>query len=92
MFDRPEWLAAAQAAFQFVTANMGQTDDGSARLSHAWRNGAAKHVATLDDYTNMCRGGLLLFETTQVLEYTSIIQSWVDAANRYYWDENGADH
>ena len=88
VFDRPDWLAAAQAAFQFVTANMTQTDGGGARLSHAWRNGAARPIATLDDYANMCRGGLLLFETTQVIEYIAIIQSWVDAANQHYWDEN----
>ena len=92
VFSRPEWLAAAQAAFRFVTANMGQTGGGDARLTHAWRNGAAKHIATLDDYANMCRGGLLLFETTQILEYFSTIQSWVDTANRYYWDDNGAGY
>ncbi len=92
VFERPDWLAAAQAAFQFVTANMGQTDAGGARLSHAWRNGAARHVATLDDYANMCRGGLLLFETTQILEYVATIQSWVEVANRHYWDQGAGGY
>jgi uncharacterized protein YyaL (SSP411 family) len=92
VFNRPDWLAAAQAAFQFVTANMTQSDGGSARLFHAWRNGTAKHVATLDDYANMCRGGLLLFETTQVIDYITTIESWVAAANRHYWDEDAGGY
>ncbi|MDH3738195.1 MAG: thioredoxin domain-containing protein [Alphaproteobacteria bacterium] len=87
LFDRPDWLDAAQAAFQFVTTNMTQTDNGSVRLFHAWRNGAAKHIATLDDYANMCRGGLLLFEVTQLVEYIAIVQSWIDSANERYWDD-----
>ena len=92
VFQRPDWLAAAQAAFQFVNANMTQTDGSSERLFHAWRNGTAKHIATLDDYANMCRGGLLLFETTQMIEYVAIIQIWVETANQRYWDENAGGY
>ena len=85
VFERPKWLAAARSAFRFVSENMSQTDGG--RLFHTWRNGAARHTATLDDYANMCRGGLLLFEATQKLEYIIAIQSWVVLTNNHYWDE-----
>ena len=46
----PEWLAAAETAFRFVTQHMTDGNGEGARLFHAWRNGAARHVATLDDY------------------------------------------
>ena len=92
VFKRPEWLAAAQSAFEFVIENMTHDDGDGVRLFHAWRNGAAKHVATLDDYANMCRGGLLLFEVTQKREYINIIQSMIAVANRHYWDERAGGY
>ncbi len=92
IFDRPEWLAAARSAFQFVSKNMIQTEGSTERLLHAWREGAARHKATIDDYANMCRGGLLLFEATQEREYITKIQSWVETANRHYWDENAGGY
>ena len=92
VFDRPEWLTAARNAFNFVVENMTQSDGGKPRLFHAWRNGAARHVATLDDYANMCRGGLLLFEATQVYDYIDTIGNWVDAANQHYWAEGSGGY
>lgn len=92
VFERPDWLAAAHTAFRFVVENMTPGDGGDARLLHAWRNGAARHIATLDDYANMCRGGLLLFEATQNHGYISQAQSWVAAANRHYWDDNAGGY
>jgi uncharacterized protein YyaL (SSP411 family) len=87
VFERTDWLAAARAAFDFVAENMTEVDGSEGRLLHAWRNGAARHIATLDDYANMCRGALLLFEATQDRQYITKAQSWVSVANRYYWDE-----
>jgi len=92
VFDRPEWLAAARSAFRFVTDNMTQSDGDGVRLFHAWRNGEARHVATLDDYANMCRGGLLLFEATQKRDYITHTQSIVVSANRHYWDEDSGGY
>ena len=88
VFDQPDWLAAARAAFGFVVENMTQSDGETPRLYHAWRTGAARHVATLDDYATMCRAGLLLFEATQVVDYIETIEKWVATANRHYWDES----
>src|SRR3990170_490590 len=44
-FDRPEWLAAAERAFAFVSTRM--TANG--RLLHAYRAGEAKAPATAND-------------------------------------------
>jgi len=92
VFDRPEWLAAAEVAIDFVAENMAQADGGDMRLFHAWRNGAARHTTTLDDYANMCRGALLLFEATQDREYLAKAQSWVTVANRHYWDDDAGGY
>ncbi len=49
LFDRPEWLRAAAAAFDFVLQRMEK--DG--RLLHSWRAGQAKVQGTASDYANM---------------------------------------
>lgn len=47
LLDRPQDIAAAQRAMQFLQQNL-QTDDG--RLLRTWRSGEAKYSAYLDDY------------------------------------------
>jgi len=92
VFDRTDWLTAARSAFKFVSEHMTQTAGGDIRLFHAWRSGVAKHAATLDDYANLCRGGLLLFESTQKREYITQIQALIATANRHYWDEKSGGY
>ncbi len=91
-FERPQWLGAAETAFRFVIENMTDGDGAGARLFHSWRNGTAKHVATLDDYANMCRGALLLFEATQNRDYVEKTRSLVAVANNHYWDDNAGGY
>ena len=45
-FDKPQWLAAADAAFDFVSTKM----IANGRLLHAYRAGEAKAPATANDY------------------------------------------
>jgi uncharacterized protein YyaL (SSP411 family) len=59
-FDRPDWLDAAERAFDFVRLRM--TSDG--RLLHAWRAGQAKALASANDYANMIRAALALANVT----------------------------
>ena len=49
-FDRPKWIALAARAFGFVTARMASPDG---RLHHSWRDGRARHPASVDDYANL---------------------------------------
>lgn len=86
VFDRPDWLDLAVAAFSFVTSKM-MRDDG--RLSHAWRDGVAAHPATLDDYANMSRAALLLFETTGRRDFLQAAERWIEVLDRHYWDSVG---
>jgi len=78
--DRPEWIATASRAFAFVRERM--TEDG--RLRHSWRAGRLQHPATLDDYANMSRAALLLFETTGDAAYLAQAENWVGLVEKHH--------
>ncbi|MCH7634702.1 MAG: thioredoxin domain-containing protein, partial [Proteobacteria bacterium] len=85
VFAKPAWVDAARRAFGFVTANM--VKDG--RLHHSHRSGLLKHSATLEDYADMCRAALALFEVTGDDGYLTRAEGWAADVERYYLDENG---
>ena len=87
-FEVPFWHDAAVCAFGFVRAKM--TRDG--RLFHAWRGGRLKHVATLDDYANMIRAALALFETTGEATYLDAARGWVAVLDAHFWDTDGGGY
>ena len=82
VFDEPTWIAAARTAFDFVVSAMGDGD----RLRHSYRDGRAKHMAMLDDYANMARAALVLYEITGKPDYLVRAEAWVDVADEHYWD------
>ena len=86
VFERPEWLARARAAFAFILDGM---SDGEGRLCHAWRAGRKRHAALLDDYANMARAALALFEATGATPYLAAARRWVGIADAHYWDAEG---
>ncbi len=88
VFNRPDWIAAARRAFNFVAAQM--TVDG--RLHQAWRAGTLRHSATLDAYANMARGGLALFEATGDSALLEQVRQWVGILNRHYRDADGGGY
>ncbi len=61
VFDRPEWLARAAEAHDFILAEM-STPDG--RVHHAWRLGRVTAAGLLDDQAAMAQASLALFEAT----------------------------
>ena len=83
-FDRSDWLAAAIAAFNFVSTRM--TSGG--RLLHAFRAGVAKAPASAPDYANMIGGCLALANFTGKDEYIAQAQAWTDVLDRHYWAED----
>jgi uncharacterized protein YyaL (SSP411 family) len=84
-FDRPDWLAAGETAFQFVTTVM---SDSHGRLAHSWRAGRS-HPGTLDDHADMARAALLLHEATGKPLYLDRAISWVDSLDRHFADTAG---
>jgi uncharacterized protein YyaL (SSP411 family) len=86
VFDAPDFLAAAEAAFAFVAANLRDRNGG---LLHAWRDGRAGATGLLDDYAAMARAALSLFEATGTPSYLKRAQAWADEALARFGDGDG---
>ncbi len=85
-FNHPDWLDAAANAFAFVTQTMAR----HGRLNHTWCRGRAAHPAVLEDYANMARAAVTLYEITGIASYLTQAEQWVAITNQKYWDtENG---
>jgi uncharacterized protein YyaL (SSP411 family) len=87
VFERPDWLDLARNAFAFITTQM---TDTSGRLSHSWRAGRRNHPAILDDYANLCRAALCLYEAAGEPSYLARAESWIAILDQHYWD--AVDH
>ena len=61
VFGRPEWLARAEEAHDFVLAEMSVPDG---RVQPAWLLGRVTAAGLLDDQAAMARASLALFEAT----------------------------
>jgi len=82
LFGEPEWLARAETAFAFITSHMEK--DG--RLLHSWRDGQAKHAATLDDYANMSLAALALENATGRRDYLDRAIAWAALLDDHFLD------
>jgi uncharacterized protein YyaL (SSP411 family) len=83
-FERADWVALAQRAFAFITERMTAADG---RLRHSWRERQARHPASVDDYANLCRAALALYEATSDSGYLDQARRWVTVLDRHHWDE-----
>jgi uncharacterized protein YyaL (SSP411 family) len=88
-FDRADWIGLASRAFIFIREKM-VSEDG--RLRHSWREGRARHPATIDDYANLCRAALALHEATGDPAYLAQAKTWVAVLDRHYWDNTGGGY
>ncbi|MDE2581135.1 MAG: thioredoxin domain-containing protein [Rhodospirillales bacterium] len=61
VFDRPEWLARAETAFDTVLHKLGGADG---RVAHACRLGRVTAAGLLDDQAAMARAALALHQAT----------------------------
>jgi hypothetical protein len=67
------------------------TGDGG-RLRHSWRDGRARHPASVDDYANLCRAALALHEASLDESYLARARQWVTVLDRHYWDNAGGGY
>jgi uncharacterized protein len=88
-FERPDWLALAQRVFGFVEREMAAPEG---RLFHSWREGQARHPASVDDYANLCRAALALHEATQNSRYLARAREWIAVLDRHYLDGEGGGY
>ena len=86
VFGRPDWVATARTAFDFVREQMTAPDG---RLLHSWREGRAQHPASVDDYANLCRAALALHEATGDSALLIAVRNWLAILDRHYWDPAG---
>jgi uncharacterized protein len=77
---RVDWQAAAVKAFWFVADTMGKDDT----LAHSWR-GKIGTPGLADDYANMARAALALYEITGHPPYFERAQGWVKTLNDKFW-------
>jgi uncharacterized protein len=81
VFDRPEWLAPAAAAFQFILSHM----DTDGRLAHAHRHGRSNAPGTASDYANMIFAALRLLQATNEAAFLSIAERWCTTLEHHFW-------
>jgi uncharacterized protein len=87
VFQRDDWLAAATRAWRFV---MDRMRDGNSRLFHSHRAGKRLHRGTLDDYANMARAGLAMFEATGEATYIEETKTLVAVLDEHFADHAGS--
>jgi uncharacterized protein len=88
VFDRPDWLAAAETAFGFVQQRMQE----GGRLIHSYRAGQAKAPATASDYANMIWGALRLHQATNTPSYLEAAERWCSVLDKHYWAADGGGY
>jgi uncharacterized protein len=89
VFGRDDWLALARDAFRFVEREMAAEGD---LLWHSWRRGKAANRALLDDYANMARAALALYQAEGDDADLARAERWVATADRLYWDEGAGGY
>jgi uncharacterized protein YyaL (SSP411 family) len=88
VFNRPVWLDVARRAFTFVEETMFV----NGRLMHSWREERLKHPATLDDYANMGRAALTLYEVTGKSSYLECAENWLETIELHYANPDGCGY
>jgi uncharacterized protein YyaL (SSP411 family) len=84
-FRNTAWISAAVAAFDFVVKVLGDGD----RLYHSWRDGKRGAAGFADDYADMARAALALFEVTNERRFLNDAIRWTTTLNTHFWDEKG---
>ena len=84
----PGWTAAARRAFDAVTGTMSDGD----RLFHSWRGGRARHAGMLEDYANMARAALALYETDREPRLLDLARRWVAVLDERFRDDAGGGY
>ncbi len=81
-FQNTAWIQAAIEAFEFVVKALGDGD----RLYHSWIDGKRGAPAFLDDYAQMARAALTLYEVAGDKRYIEFAKRWTRILNEHFWD------
>jgi uncharacterized protein YyaL (SSP411 family) len=83
-FDRADWVVAARDVYRFVLSNLTKDD----RLYHSWCRGKPGAIGVLDDYAQMIRAALAIYEITGEAAFLNHAEVWARAALKYHWDND----
>jgi uncharacterized protein YyaL (SSP411 family) len=83
VFERPDWIKAAIAAFDAVIAKLGDGD----RLAHDIAGDVKGVSGFVDDYANMARAALQLWEVTGDDRFLAPAKGWVKTLDDYFWNK-----
>jgi len=89
VFKRQDWIETARSAFDFACQHMTLPNG---RLLHSWREDRARHPTSVDDYANLCRAALSLYEATGDDRLLVQVRDWVAILDRHYWDTAGGGY
>ncbi len=84
-FGAPAWIETAASAFRAIVEHMSEGD----RLRHSWRDGRALPMAFLDDYAQLARAAVALFEATGEPAWLEKAAAWLEVCDRDFQDEDG---
>jgi uncharacterized protein YyaL (SSP411 family) len=82
VLEHPDWVTRAEKAFAFVCEKLGDGD----KLFHTYREGRRQFAGFAEDYANMARAALLLFEATRKKKYLDRAAAWTKVLNEEFWD------
>ncbi len=83
VFQKTDWTTAAIRAFDFVVKVLGDGD----RLYHAWHDGKRGREGFADDYAQMIRAAITLWELVGDKRFLEQAKKWTLTLNTHYWDE-----
>ncbi len=89
VLDRPDWLARARQAFEFVLHTMAAPDG---RIHHALRLGRVSAAGLLDDQASIARAALALFGATGEAHFLDTAIRLADVAEALFADGQGGFH
>jgi len=86
--SHPEWIEKAEQIFT-QTKKLLWKKDG---LRHAYRAGKTTNVATAEDYANLIKAALSLFEATTHPQFLKDAEVLTDQMNKYHWNEQSGGY
>ncbi len=83
-FENQKWLQGAKTAYTFIKQTM-DTDKG---LHHSYRLGKLSSPPTSNDYAQMIRAALTLYNITAEQSYLEDADKWTGKLNEEFWCED----
>jgi uncharacterized protein YyaL (SSP411 family) len=88
VFDRADWVTAAYEIYRAVMESLADGD----RLAHSWCAGKKGAPGLLEDYAQMSRAALLLYEITTQEAFLQHAILWAETVEAQFLDKEGGGY